>query len=47
MLGMSEDAPLYIIEHNSLETRLPGVEMICMTCGARIRTQAEVEIAQG
>lgn len=44
LLGMSEDAPLFIIEHESLETRLPGVEMICLTCGARIRSQAEVEI---
>ncbi len=44
---MSEDAPVYIIEHESLETRLPGVEMKCLTCGARIRSQAEVEIAEG
>ena len=24
LLGMSEDAPLYIVEHEGLETRLPG-----------------------
>jgi hypothetical protein len=40
---MSQEAPLYIIEHESLETRLPGIEMICLTCGARIRSQDEVE----
>ena len=44
-LGMSEDAPLYVIEHEGLETRLPGVEMVCLTCGARIRSQDEVELA--
>jgi hypothetical protein len=42
-LGMSEDAPLYIIEHGGLETRLTGIEMICLTCGERIRSQDQVE----
>ena len=45
-LGMSEDAPLYIIEHEGLETSLPGVEMVCLKCGARIRSQDEVEIVE-
>jgi len=44
LLGMSEEAPLYIVEHEGLETRLPGVEMVCMTCGDRIRLQDEVEV---
>jgi hypothetical protein len=42
---MSDDAPLYIIEHETLETCLPRIEMVCLTCGARIRSQEEVEIA--
>jgi hypothetical protein len=44
LLGMSEEAPLYIVEHEGLETRLPGVEMVCLTCGNRIRSQNEVEV---
>lgn len=47
LLGMSEDAPVYLIEHEGLETRLPGVEMVCLTCGGRIRSQDEVEITGG
>ena len=43
---MSENAPVYIIEHEGLETRLPGVEMVCLKCEARIRSQDEVEIAE-
>ena len=43
LLGMSEEAPIYIVEHEGLETRLPGVEMVCLTCGERIRSQDEVE----
>jgi hypothetical protein len=39
---MSEDAPLYVVEHEGLETRIPGIEMVCLTCGARIRSQKEV-----
>ena len=27
---MSEEAPLYIIEHEGLETRLPGIELVCL-----------------
>jgi hypothetical protein len=42
-LGMSQEAPLYIVEHEGLETRLPGVEMVCLTCGERIRSQDQVE----
>jgi hypothetical protein len=42
-LAMSEDAPLYIVEHEGLETRLPGVEMICLRCGERIRSQDQIE----
>ena len=40
---MSQDAPVYVIEHEGFETRLPGVEMICLICGERIRSQDEVE----
>jgi len=45
-LAMSEEAPLYILEHEGLETSLPGVEMVCMRCGERIRSQDQVEIAE-
>jgi hypothetical protein len=44
LLAMSGDAPLYILEHEGLETRLPGVEMVCMTCGEKIRSQDQVEV---
>lgn len=43
LLGMSQEAPLYIVEHEELETRIPGVELICLTCGERIRAQEQVE----
>jgi hypothetical protein len=43
---MSAEAPLYIVEHEGLETRLPGIEMVCLTCGDRIRSQDEVEVVQ-
>jgi hypothetical protein len=46
LLGMSEDAPLYIVEHEGLVTRLPGVEMVCLSCGERIRSQDQVEVGQ-
>ncbi len=46
LLAMSEEAPLYIIEHEGLESRIPGVEMVCLTCGARIRSQDEVETVE-
>ena len=42
-LGMSQDAPLYIVEHEELETRIPGVEMVCQKCGERIRSQDQIE----
>jgi hypothetical protein len=44
LLGMSDDAPLYIVEHEGLETRLPRIEMVCLSCGQRIRSQDEVEV---
>jgi hypothetical protein len=43
LLAMSQDAPVYIIEHEDLETRIPGVEMVCLKCGERIRSQDQVE----
>ncbi len=43
LLAMSQDAPVYVIEHEGLETRIPGVEMICLTCKQRIRSQDEVD----
>lgn len=39
---MSQDAPLYIVEHEGLETRIPGIEMVCLKCGERIRSQDSV-----
>ena len=42
-LAMSEDAPVYVVEHQGLETTLPGIEMICIRCGERIRSQKQVE----
>jgi hypothetical protein len=42
-MAMSEEAPLYIIEHQGLVTRLPGVELVCLRCGERIRSQDQVE----
>ena len=44
--GMSRDAPVYIIEHEGLETSVPRVEMICLKCGARVRSQDEVEVSE-
>jgi YgiT-type zinc finger domain-containing protein len=43
LLAMSQEAPEYIIEYNGLETRIPGVEMVCLRCGERIRSQEQVE----
>lgn len=43
---MSQDAPQYIIEHEELETLIPGIEMVCLKCGERIRSQAQVEVAE-
>jgi hypothetical protein len=42
-LGMSHDAPMYVVEHEGLETRIPGVEMVCLKCGEKIRSQDQVE----
>jgi hypothetical protein len=46
LLAMSQDAPVYIIEHEGLETRIPGIEMVCLACGERIRSQDEVELVE-
>jgi hypothetical protein len=46
LLAMSEDAPVYIIEHEGLETALSGVEMVCGRCGERIRSQDQVEVVK-
>ena len=43
LLAMSQDAPLYVVEHEGLEARMPGIEMVCLTCGERIRSQGQVE----
>jgi hypothetical protein len=45
ILAMSQDAPSYIITHEGLETLIPGAEMVCLECGAMIRSQDQVEIA--
>jgi hypothetical protein len=41
-----QDAPVYIIEHEGPETRLPGIEMVCLACGEQIRSQDEVELVE-
>jgi hypothetical protein len=43
LMAMSQDAPQYILEHEGLETTIPGVEMVCLRCGERIRSQNQVE----
>lgn len=43
LLGMSQDAPEYIVEHEGFETRIPESEMVCLRCGERIRSQDQVE----
>ena len=45
-LGMSEEAPLYIVEHEGVEARFPGIEMICLACKERIRSQEQVEVVE-
>jgi hypothetical protein len=46
ILAMSQEAPQYIIQHEGLETLIGGVEMVCLKCGERIRSQAQVEIVE-
>lgn len=43
-LGMSLDAPGYIITLQGLETSIPGAEMVCLKCGGLIRSQDQVEV---
>jgi hypothetical protein len=43
LMAMSQAAPQYIVEHEGLEARIPGVEMVCLRCGERIRSQDQVE----
>ena len=43
LMAMSQDAPEYIVEHEGLETVVPGAEMVCLRCGERIRSQDQVE----
>jgi hypothetical protein len=45
-MGMSQEAPQYIVEHEGLETRIPGTEMVCLRCGERIRSQDQVDPAE-
>jgi hypothetical protein len=46
LLGMSQEAPQYVLEHEGLETRIAGAEMVCLRCGERIRSQQQVEPAE-
>ncbi len=46
VLGMSQEAPVYLVEHEGLETRMPGIEMVCLRCGERIRSQDQVEVVE-
>jgi hypothetical protein len=43
LMAMSQEAPQYILEHEGLETTVPGAEMVCLRCGERIRSQDQVE----
>ena len=43
LMAMSQDAPEYILEHEGLQTTIPGAEMICLRCGEKIRSQDQVE----
>ena len=43
LMAISQEAPQYILEHEGLETTIPGVEMVCIRCGERIRSQDQVE----
>ena len=45
-MGMSQEAPQYIVEHQGLETRIAGAEMVCLRCGERIRSQDQVEATE-
>src|SRR5436309_12968769 len=42
-MGMWPDAPQYIVEHEGLQASIAGVEMVCLRCGERIRSQEQVE----
>jgi hypothetical protein len=43
LMAMSQEAPEYILEHEGLETVIPGAEMVCLRCGERIRSQDQIE----
>lgn len=43
LMAMSQEAPEYIVEHEGMVTTIPGVEMVCLRCGERIRSQEQVE----
>ena len=43
LMAMSQEAPEYIVEHEGVETIIPGAEMVCVRCGERIRSQDQVE----
>lgn len=43
LMAMSQDAPEYILEHEGLETVIPGAELVCLRCGERIRSPDQVE----
>jgi len=45
-MGMSQEAPQYIVEHEGLETRIGGAEMVCLRCGEIIRSQDQVETVE-
>jgi hypothetical protein len=33
LMAMSQEAPQYILEHEGLETKIAGAEMVCLRCG--------------
>jgi hypothetical protein len=40
---MSQEAAPCILEHESLETAIPGTEMVFLRCGERIRSQTRLK----
>jgi hypothetical protein len=42
-MGISQEATEYIVEHEGLQASIAGVEMVCLRCGEKIRSQEQVE----
>jgi hypothetical protein len=46
LLSMSEEAPLYIVEHKGLETRIPGVYAFVAENGFAHRTRSNSRLPE-